>query len=64
MNTLSVEQLNNPTIGAYYGICLAAVRDEKARPYLDFAKQANLLPEEKALVDKAYASLNSRSRTR
>jgi hypothetical protein len=64
MNSLGTDQLNNPTIGAYYGIYLAAVGDEKARAYLDFAKQANLLPEEKALVDKAYASLNSRSRTR
>ena len=64
ISSLGADQLNNPTIGAYYGICLAAVGDEKARPYLDFAKQANLLPEEKALVDKAYATLNSRSRAR
>jgi predicted Zn-dependent protease len=64
MNTLSEEQLNNPTISAYYGIFLAANGDEKARPYLDFAKQANLLPEEKTLVEKAYASLNSRDRNR
>jgi thioredoxin-like negative regulator of GroEL len=64
MSSLSAEQLGEPTISAYYGICLAAAGDEKARSYLDFGKQANLLPEEKALVDKAYASLDSRSRSR
>ena len=64
MNSLSAEQLSEPTISAYYGICLAAAGDEKARSYLDLGKQANLLPEEKTLIDKAYASLNSRSQSR
>jgi hypothetical protein len=64
MSSLSAEQLSEPNISAYYGICLAATGDEKARSYLDFGKQANLLPEEKALIDKAYASLNSRGRPR
>jgi predicted Zn-dependent protease len=64
MSSLNQEQLSDPSISAYYGICLAANGDEKARPYLDFGKQANLLPEEKALIDKAYASLNSRSAKR
>jgi len=64
MSSLSEEQLNDPTISTYYGIFLAANGDEKARTYLDVGKQANLLPEEKALIDKAYTSLNSRSRTR
>ena len=64
MSSLSEEQLSDPTISAYYGIFLAATGDEKARTYLDFGKPANLLPEEKALIDKAYASLNSHSRTR
>ncbi|HUE61536.1 MAG TPA: hypothetical protein VMO04_00290 [Chthoniobacterales bacterium] len=64
MSSLSEEQLSDPTIGAYYGICLAVNGDQKARTYLDFSKQANLLPEEKALIDKAYASLNPPSRTR
>ena len=63
MSSLSPEQLNDPTISVYYGICLAAIGDEKALTYLDFGKQANLLPEEKALIDKAYASLNRRRRT-
>ena len=64
MSSLSEEQLSDPTISAYYGIFLAATGDEKARTYLDFGKPANLLPEEKALIDKAYASLDSHSRTR
>ena len=64
MSSLNQEQLSDPSISAYYGICLAANGDEKARAYLDFGKQANLLPEEKALIDKAYASLNSRSANR
>jgi predicted Zn-dependent protease len=64
MSSLSEEQLSDPTIGAYYGICLAVNGDQKARTYLDFGKQANLLPEEKALIEKAYASLNPPSRTR
>jgi len=64
MSSLSEEQLSDPTISAYYGIFLAATGDEKARTYLDFGKPANLLPEEKALIDKAYASLNSHSRNR
>jgi len=63
MSSLSPERLNDPTISVYYGICLAATGDEKALTYLDFGKQANLLPEEKALIDKAYASLNRRRRT-
>jgi predicted Zn-dependent protease len=64
MSSLSAEQLSEPTISAYYGICLAAAGDEKARSYLDLGKQANLLPEEKTLIDKAYASLSSKSRNR
>jgi hypothetical protein len=64
MSSLSAKQSSDPTISAYFGICLAANGDEKARTYLDFSKQANLLPEEKVLIDKAYANLNSRSRTR
>jgi hypothetical protein len=64
MAALTEEQLSDPTVGAYYGVCLAANGDEKARVYLEFGKKANLLPEEKALIDKAYASLNSQSRNR
>src|SRR5205807_10547084 len=64
MSSLSEEQLSDATISTYYGIFLAANGDQKARPYLDFGKRASLLPEEKALIDKAYASLNSRNRAR
>ena len=64
MNSLSPDQLNDPTISAYYGIFLAANGDKKARIYLDFGKQANLLPEERALIEKAYANLNSQNGNR
>jgi hypothetical protein len=38
----------------YYGLVLAAAgQKEKAREYLGRAPQANLLPEEKALVARA-----------
>jgi hypothetical protein len=57
MNSLTAEQLRDPAISAYYGICLAAVHDEKAREFLTAAQQAPLLPEEKKLIDKAFASL-------
>ncbi len=62
MSSLNEGQLAEPTISVYYGICLAASGDQKARAYLDFGKGANLLPEEKALVEKAYGNLESRSR--
>ena len=62
MSSLSEEQLSDPTIGAYYGICLAALRDEKARDFLKAGRQAMLLPEEKKLIDKALASLDSAPR--
>ena len=62
MSSLSEEQLSDPTIGAYYGICLAALRDEKARDFLKAGQQAMLLPEEKKLIDKALASLDSAPR--
>ena len=63
MRTLTEDQLADPTISVYYGICLAAAKDEKARAYLDFGKKANLLPEEKALIEKALRDLDSRSKT-
>jgi hypothetical protein len=63
MNTLTEEQLRDPAVSAYYGICLAALRDEKARGFLETGQQAMLLPEEKKLVDKALASLSPRQTT-
>ncbi len=59
MSMLSEEQLRYPIVSAYYGICLAAERDGKARAFLELGKTATLLPEEKTLVDKALASLDS-----
>ena len=64
MSSLSADQLRDPSISAYYGICLAAVHDEKAREFLTAGKQAPLLPEEKKLIDKAFASLDSWRRIR
>ena len=60
LNTLSEEQLRSPAISAYYGLSLSAVNDQRARTYLELAHRATLLPEEKALIDKALAGLNSR----
>ncbi|MFN2509190.1 MAG: tetratricopeptide repeat protein [Chthoniobacterales bacterium] len=54
LERLSEEQLQMPSIAAYYGIILAAAGEkEKARSYLERATQAFLLPEEKALIAKA-----------
>jgi hypothetical protein len=62
MNSLTQDQLRDPAVRAYYGICLAAVHDEKARDFLAAGQQAPLLPEEKRLIDKAFASLDSSRR--
>jgi tetratricopeptide (TPR) repeat protein len=58
MDQLSQDQLRDPSVAAYYGVILAgAGQKEKAREYLGRAGQANLLPEEKALVTKAESTL-------
>jgi hypothetical protein len=64
MNSLTPEQLRDPAVSVYYGICLAAVHDEKARDFLAAGQRAPLLPEEKKLIDKALANLNSWRRIR
>lgn len=64
MSSLTEQQLRDPTISAYYGICLAAVKDERARTFLEVGQRAKLLPEEKALVDKALASLGAEQNRR
>jgi hypothetical protein len=64
MNSLTPDQLRDPAVGAYYGICLAATHDEKARDFLAAGQKATLLPEEKRLIDKALASLDSWRRIR
>jgi thioredoxin-like negative regulator of GroEL len=58
MSALTEKQLHDPSIATYYGICLAAVDDQKARPYLEAGEKANLLPEEKTLIQKSLARLN------
>ena len=58
MNNLREDQLRDPSLAAYYAIFLAASGDKaKAREYFEQGKQANLLPEEKALVDQSAARL-------
>jgi tetratricopeptide (TPR) repeat protein len=58
MDQLSQDQLRDPSVAVYYGVILAAAgQKEKAREYLGRATQANLLPEEKALVAKAENTL-------
>jgi tetratricopeptide (TPR) repeat protein len=58
MDQLSQDQLRDPSVAVYYGVILAAAgQKEKAREHLGRATQANLLPEEKALVAKAESLL-------
>jgi hypothetical protein len=64
MSSLSPEQLRDPPVSAYYGLCLAAAKDEKARTFLEGGQQAMLLPEEKRLVDRALANLDFAERRR
>jgi Flp pilus assembly protein TadD len=59
LNTLTADQLRDPAVRIYYGLCLASARDQRARSFLAFDENSNLLPEEKALVEKALANLNS-----
>jgi len=60
MNSLSAEDLRRPEIAAYYGIILAAGSDRsKAPSFLELGRQAKLLPEEKALVEKATGAVSS-----
>jgi predicted Zn-dependent protease len=53
MSSLTPQQLRDPAVSAYYGICLAAAKDARAREFLEIGEHAALLPEEKALVQKA-----------
>jgi hypothetical protein len=59
IGSLPPDQLRNPAVSAYYGFCLAALKDPRAREFLDIGRTAPLLPEEKALLEKAEASLAS-----
>lgn len=58
LDALTDEQLHQPDIAAYYGIILAAAGDRtRAGEFLALGEKAKLLPEEKALVEKARRSL-------
>ena len=58
LEKLTPEQLRDPSLSVYYGVVLAAAgQKEKARELLRRANEANLLPEEKALVAKAETTL-------
>jgi hypothetical protein len=54
-------ELRRPQIAAYYGIMLAAAGSfARAREFLDLGAKANLLPEERALLDKAQLAIVQR----
>jgi cytochrome c-type biogenesis protein CcmH/NrfG len=55
--TLTPDQLHQPEIAAYYGIMLAATGDPRAGEFLDLGEKATLLPQEKALIEKARRAL-------
>ena len=57
MSKLREDQLKEPPLAAYYGIFLAASGEKgKAREYLEFGRQTQLLPEERILLDRAEAA--------
>lgn len=58
---LSDEQRRHPEIAGYYGIILAEAGDHaRASEFLDLAQTTNLLPEEKALIEKARRAVAQR----
>jgi cytochrome c-type biogenesis protein CcmH/NrfG len=53
-SSLTSQQLADPAIAAYYGVILSGSgKAAKAKPYLELAQQAKLLPEERILIQKA-----------
>jgi thioredoxin-like negative regulator of GroEL len=59
MGSLTEEQLKDPAVRAYYGICLAALNDPRAREFLEAGQGALLLPEEKSLLEKARTEVDA-----
>jgi thioredoxin-like negative regulator of GroEL len=54
-------ELERPQIAAYYGVMLASNGDfARAAKFLDLSEKANLLPEEKKLVEKAKLTVAQR----
>ena len=57
----SEAELERPQIAAYYGVMLARNSDfSRASKFLDLSEKANLLPEEKKLVEKAKLTVAQR----
>jgi hypothetical protein len=60
MSPLKPEELDRPEVAAYYAIFLAAAGDkQKAAEYFNRSGGASLLPEEKALLQKARDKINT-----
>jgi len=58
MGQLTTEQLEDPSVAAYYGVFLAtAGQADEATHYLQLGDKAKLLPEEEALAARARSSL-------
>jgi len=54
-------KLERPQIAAYYYVLLANIGDfSRAAKFLDLGEKANLLPEEKKLVEKAQLTVARR----
>lgn len=61
MEKLSDTERRQPQIAAYYGMILAEAGDRaRASEFLDLAQATNLLPEEKALIEKARRAVAQR----
>jgi predicted Zn-dependent protease len=60
MESFPAEQLQDPSIAAYYGIILASKKDNEATRYLDLGAKATLLPEEQNLVAQARKEIAQR----
>ena len=57
----SEAEFERPQIAAYYGVLLANSGDfSRAAKFLDLGEKANLLPEEKKLVEKAQLTVARR----
>jgi Flp pilus assembly protein TadD len=56
--SLKPEQLRQPEIAAYYGVILAAANDKpQAEEFLALGEKAQLLPEERAMIERARRTL-------
>jgi predicted Zn-dependent protease len=60
LEKLKPEELRNPAISVYYGLCLSSLGStEKAKQHFQFAEKGILLPEEKALLQEAQRKLKA-----